>query len=75
MRRSEILVIEEDTPVRCIRQEFQRLFRFRAQKPATGLKLKFNLFSNYFAAERYAISLPGGMSANFMVLSFEQNAN
>jgi hypothetical protein len=71
----QILVVEEDTPVRRTCEEFQHLFRFGAQKPATGLKLKFNLFSNYLWAERYAISLPGRMSANFMALSLEKNAD
>jgi hypothetical protein len=40
------LVIGENTPVRRIREKFQHLFRFGAQKPGTGLKLKINLFSD-----------------------------
>src|SRR5487761_568431 len=43
----EILVFEEDTPVRSVCEKFQDLFRFGAQNPPTGLQLKFNLLGNY----------------------------
>lgn len=44
----QVVIFEENRPIRCVCEKFQDLLRFGAEESSAGFEFKFNLFGNLF---------------------------